>query len=334
MPLASLQVPGALLLDRELTASTKVIWMVDRLLAAPRGAGAAGLVTHCGLARETVRHGLARLAAAGWYPAAAGGSVADAALTTSTAVLPGVLLTDRRIAASARVLYGILQLTPGYSGHAGACTYAGLGALMGASVNTVKQAVKELEQMGWLRVQQKHRRAPVQFSLLSPWRAETEAEVAHLEQRLKEAEFRGEALMREYLTLIVAADDFMDNAAPGYLVNPLTGELLQFDRLYPPGVAFEFNGPQHYGETRRFSAAKVAKQRARDLIKRGLCAERGVHLVVIHAEDLTLAGLLHKVSGLLPLRDLSGDQPLVAFLEFTSRRYRMEATRGRSRDEG
>lgn len=55
--------------------------------------------------------------------------------------------------------------------------------------------------------------------------------------------------MREYLSLMIDSGEFEDNAAPGFLVNPLTDERLQFDRFYPPGVAFEFNGPQHYGAT-------------------------------------------------------------------------------------
>lgn len=34
----------------------------------------------------------------------------------------------------------------------------------------------------------------------------------------------GEALMKEWLSLLIAADLFTDNARPGFLVSPLTGE--------------------------------------------------------------------------------------------------------------
>lgn len=52
------------------------------------------------------------------------------------------------------------------------------------------------------------------------------------------------------------------NASPGYLINPYTGERMQFDRYYPPGVAIEFQGAQHDGPTKRPAKKRPADSRA------------------------------------------------------------------------
>lgn len=45
-------------------------------------------------------------------------------------------------------------------------------------------------------------------------------------------------------------------------------------------------------------------------------------VVVIHSEDLTPAAMRAKIGRLLPLRDLTDHEPLIAFLERRARRYR------------
>jgi hypothetical protein len=164
------------------------------------------------------------------------------------------------------------------------------------------------------------------FTLRNPGLERQEAEVEQAMQRLNEAPFDGEALMREYLSLIVASDQFEDNATPGFLVNPFTGEELEFDRYYPPGVAFEFQGAQHFGPTARFPDERKARNlRGRDVVKLGLCAARGIALVEVLPTDLTLKRMLAKVGSLLPLRRLDGHELLIACLEANSRTYRRNA---------
>src|SRR5690606_5703483 len=169
--------------------------------------------------------------------------------------------------------------------------------------------------------------APIRFRLRNPVAEERAQELEWVKRRIERAPFLGEALMREYLSLIVDSEDFEDDAAPGFLVNPLTGERLQLDRYYPVGVAFEFNGPQHYGETELFSAEEASMQRVRDYIKAGICAERGITLVVVHPEDLSLERMRRIVGNLLPLRDLHGQTPVIRYLESRSRTYRKFARR-------
>ncbi|HLO02512.1 MAG TPA: hypothetical protein VK191_05355, partial [Symbiobacteriaceae bacterium] len=131
---------------------------------------------------------------------------------------------------------------------------------------------------------------------------------------------------REYLSLLIDCDEFEENARPGFLINPLTDELMELDRYYPPSVAFEFNGPQHYRTTALYAKeSKLRTQQMRDLMKTGHCARRGITLVVVHAADLSLAGMQAKVADLLPLRNLLGHDPLIAFLERVSRPYRRKA---------
>ncbi|HWI64773.1 MAG TPA: hypothetical protein VNT75_23335 [Symbiobacteriaceae bacterium] len=91
---------------------------------------------------------------------------------------------------------------------------------------------------------------------------------------------------------------------------------MELDRYYQPGVAFEFNGPQHDGIETDFATAREAgMQRVRDLIKLGLCTERNLKVVTVRVEDLTLQTMQAKVGDLLPRRDLTGHEPLIALLD-------------------
>ena len=324
-----MQVPLSLLLDPRLTAADKLVGMLLRLQSPAGPARPARLQSSSGLSRPTVLKALSRLAAPGWSTAGGpatpcGGSAAGARVR-----LPGYLLADRSVGAQGKVLYGVLQQTPGFRYPSGLCSYAGLTALTGAGPNTVKGALRALVQAEWLRVKQKHQLAPIHFTLDNPAVARAEAEIARARQRLEAAPYFGEALMREYLSLLIDSDAFLDNATPGFMVNPFTDELLQLDRYYPPRVAFEFNGPQHYGATERFSGREAARQRGRDHIKLAICVHRGIELRVVHPEDLSLEGMQAIVGSLLPLRNLAGHEPLIAFLGAVGRRYRRTAPRAR-----
>ncbi|HEY3365424.1 MAG TPA: hypothetical protein VGK74_10265 [Symbiobacteriaceae bacterium] len=314
--------------------------------------GTAWLSASTGLARTTVLAGLAQLTAQGWYPPPPGAG--------ATVPIPEAVLTNRRLSTQARVLYGLLLLTPGFldppflshsgtsirrtggfpdppflshsgtsirrtggSHPGGRFSYAELADLAHASRNTVAKALAELVRAEWVTLDRAHRRAPIHFELTFPGRERGEIALAAAQRRLskKDNPF-GEALMREYLSLLVDSDAFEDNASPGFLLNPRTQELLQFDRYYPPNVAFEFNGPQHYRATDRFTPGQVATQRERDYIKMGICMERGITLLIIHPEDLTVAVMQQKVADRLPLRNLTGHDLLIEHLESESRTYR------------
>ncbi len=325
-----IQVPVTLLRDPVLSAAAKVVWGLLRCAEDKEAARVTRLERRAGLSRKTVLGCMAALRESGWLAGGSGGRGRGgraAAAGGDSVPIPGDLLADRRVGVRGRILYGYLQLLPAFRYPSGEFRYGNLIDMTGDNRKTVRRAVADLAGAGWLDVAQEHRRAPVRFSLRDPFYERALAEVERVGRRLERAPFLGEAIMREYLSLLVAADDFQDDAAPGFLVNPLTGERMQLDRFYPPGVAFEFNGPQHYGATERFTDDEALRQRARDLMKLGLCAGRGIRMVVVHPGDLTLHSMRRKIAPLLPLRDLGGRQHLVAFLESVSRRYRLAAKR-------
>lgn len=292
------------------------------------------LQVRSGLSRPTVLKGIAQLTAAGWCVPTADGQTGaiDRAPSDCRVTMPAGLVTDPGVGARARVLYGVLQLTPHWRSPSGQFTYPGLSALAHAGRNTVRRAVEELVDAGWLRINQAHVHAPVHFWPGRFASADAQVEADRARQRLAGVRYKGETLMREFLSLLVDSEEFEDNAAPGFLVNPATGERMQLDRFYPPSVAFEYNGPQHYGATGRFTARDVARQRARDYMKMGICLDKGITLVIVHAHDLSLEGMKKKIGQLLPLRDPQGHEPLKAFLASVSRKYRRKADRERRAD--
>lgn len=322
------------------------------------------------LSRPTVRKALADLDAAQWYPspqtqsgltdttdASHSADTADPADTSyqtgseantqakhqvhaqgdhnqprirDFATIPSQLLEDHALKPQAVVMYGVLQATPEYHRRSGKVTFKLLAELTGKQLKVVRRSIYQLVQRGWLQVVRKNRLYPFGFTVRNPVHEQCMAELGLVKKRLKKAEFYGEALMKEFLTLIVDSTDFEDNARPGFLVNPLTEERMELDRYYHSGVAFEFNGPQHYRATELATSKEVAKQRARDRIKAGICEDRGIVLIIIHAEDLTLQTMIEKVRSHLPLRDLRNKERIVRYLELVSERYRQSILRGES----
>lgn len=346
MQVRVVRVPHALLFDRRLDRTAKFVWMVCRLLGGPPLPRTGLVQAEAGLARHTVLRALARLRAAGWLPPGPPMAATGARLAGEPAAVPGTasgppapagvpvpadLMLDRRLTIQARVLYAILHSIAGPNQVQGRCTLADLSQKAGVSPNTVRRALRALAAAGWLDLPQGNKFSTVEFVLSNPAARQRDEAVARVARRLKAARFRGEALMREYLTLIVDSDQYDDDASPAFLVNPFTGEEMQFDRYYPPHVAVEFNGPQHYGPTEQYpDATEALKQQARDYIKQLICADRGIHLIIVHPEDLTLERMQEKVREHLPLRDLAGHEAVAAYLERMSRAYRRQVQEGRA----
>lgn len=297
-------IPRELLLDRELKPTAKLLWMVTQLHSPCTTAALARLT---GLSEPTIAHSRTDLSGRGW---------SDRATDQAGIPLPSDLLADRRVGVQAKLLYGALQLTPEFRNPSGRFTYAKLRALTGISLPTIRMATAPLVDTGWLRVSQANQLSPIEFVLRNPIEDQISGELELLKLRVDEAEFKGEALMREYLSLLIDSEEFEDNAFPGFLRNPSTDEPLQFDRYYHCGVAFEYNGPQHYRTTSRYPKEKKVKaQRTRDLIKAGICLEKGIQLIVIHPGDHTLRTMTEKIGVRLPRRDLRGKGPLISYLE-------------------
>lgn len=307
------QAPIDLLLSSDLAATAKLVWLVTRLRDRD-GLGTAWIAATSGLTRPTVLQALGQLRAADWDPA-------TAPATGHTVPIPARLLTNHNLGIHARVLYGILLLTPDFRYPWGQCTPAELMGLAHISDKTIHKALGELVRAEWIILSRPNRRARFDFQLTFPGFARGLQAMDEAQHRLQKPGHYGEKLMREYLTLLIDSDSFQDDVYPGFLVNPRTQELLQFDRFYPPDVAFEFNGPHHYRKTKRVTAAESTAQQERDLIKRGICYTRRITLVTVHDDDLSLEGMRQKVGSLLPLRDLTGYDLLIDFLQAEVARY-------------
>ena len=201
-----------------------------------------------------------------------------------------------------------------------------LARLAGVERNAASAACGELVRAGWMRLV-KSGKTVMPIAVVPP-ALQTE-QIANLRKALAMAQHKGEFLMKRWLDLTIDSDDYVDNARPDFLSNPASGEALEFDRYYMEGVAFEFNGPQHYGPTTAYPDERVFKEtRMRDLLKAGLSHEQGVVLVTMTAQDLSLEGVLKKVPGRLRRAYVDRESPYVKALERVSADYRRKANAG------
>lgn len=318
---SSVQVALSLLLNPTLSAHVKLLAIARRH---DPDASPTMLAQRTGLSRAAVYEGLQLL------------KHAQLNFTGRRVRLPLALLADRSVGPAAKLLYGSLQAVPGSQGQTGQFAFASLSKATGFGTNALRRAVAQLIAGGWVQTRQANRSRPIEFEIGDPHQFRIHEELLAAERRLSRARREGrggEGIMQEYLSLLVDSTEFTENARPGFLVNPLTGDCLELDRFYPPKVAFEFNGAQHYQGTGRFTQADADAQRVKDLFKAGLCLYAGVDLVIIHAEDLSLQAMLEQIGRRLPLRELTGYDALIDLLERVSLLYQAGERAGRAAEQ-
>ncbi len=338
LQLRTIDVPLALLRSRALTPAAKLLWIrlrFDAMHRRQRSHVPERLAKCTSLARSTVYEALKRATASGWLVPQRDPSSGKRRWRTvcpvrddgTTVKIPVDLIrASHAVRPQALLCYGLLQETKGFNGVAGYFKWAEFSKRTGLHLKTVKRAVRALAEARWIATAQESRLKPVWFRLQHADQAYKE-EVA---RRLEESKYGGEALMRAHLSLIADTRVCQDGARPDFLVNPSSKERMELDRYYPVHrVAFEFNGPQHYVATGRFSKPEVVAQRKRDALKRRICKDEEVALVVIHAEDLSLTTILKRVGDKLPLRTLRGFKQTIQYLKSRSQRYRNAAAKPR-----
>lgn len=102
----------------------------------------------------------------------------------------------------------------------------------------------------------------------------------------------GERLLREYVSVLFPGERVIYNYRPDWLYG------LELDLFLPRlGLAFEFNGDQHYVDT---EFGPCAEQVKRDINKRRLCCARNMILVIVEAIDLEYTKLRAKIAGKAP----------------------------------
>lgn len=241
--------------------------------------------------------------------------------------LPAYLMRDLSLPIAAKCLYAFLTARNPAATTPLVMNQTDLADGLGVSTTTVRRSLRQLEPPGWVTVHRGPGRRTNAYLYNDVHRAWRQSVLERLRIRLRRAPHRGEALMREMLNVLVDDNRFEDNARPGFLRNPLTQELLEFDRWYVEArVAFEFNGPQHYRTTEKFpDPVQVRGQRARDLIKTALVMEQGIRLITVLPAQLSFDHLIQQIGGVLPLRKLRAEDPVVGFLVRASRAYRRRA---------
>lgn len=332
----TIKVPLSLLLSKDLTPAAKFLWIrmrFDAMHPRKRPHHPRRLAKRTGLARSTIYEALRQAEATGWlvpYLDPASGrrrwKTACPVRDRRIAKIPVDLIrASHALRPQAILCYGLLQATPRFNGRTGWFKWAELRELTGLHLRTIKRAVRALAEERWIAMAQEHRRKPIWFRLQHA----DEAFKDEVQKGLERANHVGEALMRSLLSLIVKTRECEDGARPGFLVNPASGEKMELDRYYPVDrVAFEFNGRQHYEATGRFTKQEVEAQKKRDRLKRQICKEKKIALVVVKAEDLSLAGMLRKAGALLPRRALRGFKETIRYLNGCGKRYQKAAASG------
>jgi hypothetical protein len=104
--------------------------------------------------------------------------------------------------------------------------------------------------------------------------------------------FKKQAQLVAVLDKLYPSEERVDQARPDWLINPKTGRRLELDCYYPGlGMAFEYNGQQHYTTISVFQQDenKLRLQQERDQIKQSLCRNKGTILVIVkYSNSLTI----------------------------------------------
>lgn len=233
-----------------------------------------------------------------------------------TSLLPEMLLGDKNISPGAKLVYVATQIYLPSS-------MTALAKRTGLSISTVSSFCDQLAKQGWIfKAKSGHTVVPVPAI---PHQVQ-EQMIRELQAGFSVSPLKGEYLMKKWLDYLIMSDDYMDNARLNVLQNPLTGEPLELDRHYPTlKIGFEHHGPQHFGPTKAFpDRVKFNELRSHDLMKKSLCDENGISLVVFTADDFTLNGILKKLPQNLglPIRRIDPSGPYVRALEKLSTEYK------------
>lgn len=239
-------------------------------------------------------------------------------------LLPKMLLDDKLIPPLAKLLYVTTEIYRPTS-------ITDLAKLTGISRTTASRLCNFLAERGWIT---KIKKGPSTVPLPTMPHPIQEQMVKDLHVSYRASPLKGEYLTKAWLNHLVLTDEYVDNARPSFLQNPLTGELMELDRFMPAlNAGVEYHGPQHFSPTKAFpDTAQFRRRKARDLMKRSLCEENDITLIVITAEDLSLEGILRKLPKGLPVRRVDVNGPYIEALETLSAEYRMGLTRAMSRE--
>lgn len=98
----------------------------------------------------------------------------------------------------------------------------------------------------------------------------------------------GQNLLKQYLNLLITNKILNINYRPDWLFG------MELDIFYPElGLAFEFQGHQHFAPSESFG--NCVDQKNRDKLKKKLCEDNQIILVVIDASELEYTRLIFRL---------------------------------------
>ncbi len=201
---------------------------------------------------------------------------------------------------------------------------AGIVARTGMSRETIRCALKELSEAGWVIVaRSKGTRSRMVWPVF-PRRVE-EAIVGELEGEMERAPNIGEWLMRAFCDIIVGSANYVDLSRPPWLRNLVTKARLEVDREYVKlKVGLECQGDRHYRSSGSVEDDRaLAEQQLRDSQKIAQCTRHGVRLVEVTAANLKRDVMVTKLKTLLPMTAYATAQnsPLIDALDIIGQDY-------------
>lgn len=190
-----------------------------------------------------------------------------------------------------------------------ATSLRGLLRTVNHSRETLRRSLNKLCALGWAY---KVEAAGARAQLFVPWMPpDVERLLISALQRVQgEVALVGEWLMKCILDLIVTDLDFRDNAHPDWLVSG-DGDLRE--------------------SSLHRDARDFVRQQWRDSAKAGMCMRQVIQYVEVVAAELRIDVIANKVNGLLPLRPVPTESPLVRTLLNMCHSYANAVKRGERR---
>lgn len=194
-------------------------------------------------------------------------------------------------------------------------TLKSLASRLGMESHSVAKHCKELEKLGWMRIEgARNARRPV---AIVP--KEVEAKLAaETREQIELKPYQGEATAQWFVAWILAPSvRILFNVRPPVLQNKATGQNLELDIWVPDhNWAEEYQGDQHFGPTEHYKGHQEFIERyRRDRLKAELCKENGIRLSQVTKHDLTLRKMLETIPEDIPRRTFDPDGPYIKMLE-------------------
>lgn len=231
-----------------------------------------------------------------------------------TTVAPRHLSRDHRLKCSDKALR--LQLAADGSG-----SISMHAKNMGVSYATAFRATKRLLEYDWAQEIPAGSATYIAPSVPVAVEQEVADRLIQLRDRRQPV---GEWLMQCLLCLLIPDLDYEDNVRPPFLVDGRGSGRYELDRHYEAArLGFEYQGPQHEqtGGPLNITEQQLERQMYQDREKAAICAQEGIRLFWVRADDLSIIRMRDRISGVVPLTPLRQNRPMVRAVERMCRSY-------------